>query len=523
VAFVSNSSFIDSRTYDGFRKLVADEFSEIWIIDLKGNARTSGERRRREGGNVFNDQIRVGIAVYFCVKKKGAHGCRIRYESIRDYAKSDEKREFLHIPISTRAFSDVVPDKNYNWINQTDNDFETLIPIGTRDTKSAKKPAQERAVFKLFSLGVVTARDDWVYAYDRGSIRGKVRFLVDVYNADLAKLGGKGSGKRIDESLDYSIKWTRAVKNDLRKGVHYHFTEKMIIDALYRPFVKMHLYFSQQLNEMQYQLRDIFGWTHENVAVLIGAGAKAFSALATSVLPDYHVNGDSICFARYRFADDGHCMDNITDWALDEFRRRYERGKHRSRRLPGEAMGRQRSITKEAIFHYVYGVLHDPIYREKYALNLKREFPRIPFYADFWKWAEWGEKLMALHIGYEAVEPWALERIDAPDEKSRKAGLTPKPMLKANKEAGNIQLDSETQLTGVPPQAWTYRLGNRSALEWILDQYKEKTPKDPTIREKFNTYRFADHKEKVVDLLKRVTRVSVETMKIVEAMGKEKR
>ncbi len=168
-------------------------------------------------------------------------------------------------------------------------------------------------------------------------------------------------------------------------------------------------------------------------------------------------------------------------------------------------------------------MLHDPIYREKYALNLKREFPRILFYENFWRWAEWGEKLMALHIGYETVEPWPLERVDARDDKSRTAGLAPKAMLRADRDAGNIQLDSETQLTGVPPEAWTYRLGNRSALEWILDQHKEKTPKDPTIREKFNTYRFADHKEKVIDLLKRVTRVSVETMKIVEAMRSDKR
>ena len=168
-------------------------------------------------------------------------------------------------------------------------------------------------------------------------------------------------------------------------------------------------------------------------------------------------------------------------------------------------------------------MLHDPVYREKYALNLKREFPRIPFYADFWRWAEWGERLIALHIGYETVEPWPLKRIDTPDDKSRKVGLAPKAILKADKDTGSIRLDSETQLTGVPPETWTYKLGNRSALEWILDQYKEKTAKDPTIREKFNTYRFADHKEKVIDLLKRVTRVSVETMKIVEAMRAEKR
>jgi hypothetical protein len=190
-----------------------------------------------------------------------------------------------------------------------------------------------------------------------------------------------------------------------------------------------------------------------------------------------------------------------------------------------EAKDEEDDLDKEiaAKFRRGYGILHDPIYREKYAQNLKREFPRIPFYDDFWKWAEWGEKLMALHIGYEAVKPWKLKRFDVTDEKSTKAKLLPKPSLKADKDNGIIILDSETQLTGVPSEAWTYKLGNRSALEWILDQHKEKMPLHPTIRAKFNTYRFADHKEKVIDLLMRVTRVSVETMGIVETMKSEKR
>lgn len=170
-----------------------------------------------------------------------------------------------------------------------------------------------------------------------------------------------------------------------------------------------------------------------------------------------------------------------------------------------------------AIFNYVYGVLHDPIYREKYAINLKREFPRIPFYPDFQQWADWGAKLMAIHIGYETVKPWVLQRVDVA------TSATPIPKLKADKSNGSIMLDSTTQLSGIPASAWEYRLGNRSGLEWILDQYKEKKPKDPTIRAKFNTYRFADYKEKVVDLLARVTRVSVETMEIVEAMKLAKR
>ncbi|WP_417308188.1 type ISP restriction/modification enzyme [Devosia sp.] len=168
-------------------------------------------------------------------------------------------------------------------------------------------------------------------------------------------------------------------------------------------------------------------------------------------------------------------------------------------------------------------MLHDPVYREKYALNLKRKFPRIPFYPDFWKWVGWGEALMALHIGYESVAPWPLERIDTPDEKARDAGVATRAMLKADKDNGNIRLDTETQLTGVPPEVWTYRLGNRSGVEWVLDQYKEKTPRDPTSREKFNTYRFADYKEKVIDLIGRVTRVSVETVAMTEAMKVAKR
>ena len=163
-------------------------------------------------------------------------------------------------------------------------------------------------------------------------------------------------------------------------------------------------------------------------------------------------------------------------------------------------------------------MLHDPVYRETYAQNLKREFPHIPFYPDFWAWADWSEALIRLHIGFESVEPWPLTRTDAKDKKAATAGLPPRTILRTDKEHGIIVLDSETQLSGVPKEAWDYRLGNRSVLEWILDQYKEKTPKDTTIREKFNTYRFADYKEKVVDLFARVARVSVETQRIVAAM-----
>ncbi len=210
----------------------------------------------------------------------------------------------------------------------------------------------------------------------------------------------------------------------------------------------------------------------------------------------------------------GEPVENITDWALAEFQKRYRVGRTASPTY----------ITKLDIFHYVYAVLHHPAYRAKYEINLKREFPRIPFYEDtstglsasFWKWAEWGKRLMELHLNYETVEAYPLERVES--GRSQGEGQKPMPRLMARKEKGEIDIDTVTTLRGVPVEAWEYRLGTYSAMEWILERYKEKKPKDPTIAEKFNTYRFADYKEQVIDLLGRVCTVSVETMKIVGEM-----
>ena len=295
------------------------------------------------------------------------------------------------------------------------------------------------------------------------------------------------------------------------------------------------MYFDAKLNEVRYQLGSVFGNGGNskcNTILFTDAGSqKEFSVLATDKVYDYHLVGAAAATVgapRRRIDKSGHRLDNITDWALDQFAAHY---------------GSKVPITKDDIFHYVYAVLHDPVYRETYALNLRREFPRIPFYPDFPRWAAWGEALMAIHIGYETVDPWELTRVDAPmrggqplkkgrskdlfEEKAKPSAKreadTPKPRLKADKVNGIIELDTQTQLTGVPPLAWTYRLGNRSALEWVLDQHKEKKPSDPTIREKFDTYRFTDYKETVIDLLGRVTRVSVDTMQIVEEMRAARR
>ena len=228
--------------------------------------------------------------------------------------------------------------------------------------------------------------------------------------------------------------------------------------------------------------------------------SKQFHCLGSNSIVDLHLTGDSQCLPLYRYDKDGNRIDNITDWGLEQFQNYYN----------------DSTITKLDIFHYSYAVLHNPAYRTKYELNLKREFPRLPFYDNFHQWVSWGKQLMDLHINYETVEPYLVSRIDLPlsDDVKR----TPKVKLKADKTSGIILLDEVTTLAGIPKQAWNYQLGNRSALEWILDQYKEKKPKDPTIAEKFNTYRFADYKVQVIDLLQRVCTVSVETMRIIQEM-----
>ena len=228
------------------------------------------------------------------------------------------------------------------------------------------------------------------------------------------------------------------------------------------------------------------------------SASKPFSVLATNGIFSLDLIEKTQCLPLYRYAEDGARVENITDWALAQFQKRYK----------------DKAITKKALFHYVYAVLHHPAYRAEYAQNLKREFPRIPFYKNFGQWAAWGEQLMNLHLNYEQAEPYPLQVQTQKVAKTFRVS----PRLIARKDEGVIEVDTVTTLRGVPAQAWDYRLGTYSALEWILERYKEKTPKDPTIREKFNTYRFADYKEQVIDLLRRVCTVSVETMNIIGKM-----
>jgi predicted helicase len=561
VAFITNRNFLDAREADGFRKSIVKEFGQIYVIDLGGDLR---QNRHEAAANVFG--IKVGVAIAFLVR-----GGKMRKSTAIKYARCrGEKREDRLAALGTDKFTSyawdtINPSPDGTWLGQSDTNFDQLIPL---INKIGRK---DKAIFSVSGLGVSTNRDAWLLDVDRGDLMAKVVLLCERYASSTS-------------SFDPAIKWSETLKRHRKRGAAEAVSRDRIRQVQYRPFCTKLLYDSDLFIDRRGVLRlDQAKAAEASTWLAVSAGRRSEFGLLASLLPpslDHFVPNGTVGIPRFG----GAATDNITDWALKQFKDHYKahgatgdesptssfRRKPESslsfsitaqkldpgfcrddervsvgvddervsamatsagKRAPLSALrapsparrgrdskAKARSITKEAIFHYVYAVLHDPLYREKYAQNLKREFPRIPFYADFWQWAEWGRALMELHIGYETVDAWPLARTDTPDEKARTNGAQPKALLKADKDAGRIALDSETTLAGIPPEAWDYKLGNRSALEWILDQYKEKKPKDPTIRAKFNTYRFADHKEKVIDLLARVTRVSVETQAIVVAM-----
>jgi len=507
VVFITNSSFIRTGTFDGFRKAVSNEFSEIYVIDLGGNVR-AGDK----SGNVFN--IMLGVAISFMIKKENPSSpCNIFYHELSGFQNAEQKLKFLSSSkFSSIQFSHIIPDKYGNWVDQSKNNFDDFLQICNKGAKFDDGEFPENRLFRVYSNGISTNRDEWVYDFDRENLFAKMQFFIDEYNHEVDRWTKyKQEEKVADVKTEFNsvldkmlsernlIKWSKMIKRDkLRKNKKGVVNKDNIVKSAWRPFVKQFLYFEYIPIDIMGQQAELFpNSQYENIAIWFKTGTELPTfALAVDCIPNLLTQGGSQCFPLYRYDKDGDRIDNITDWGLTQFQTHYS----------------DRTITKENILHYTYAVLHHPAYRTKYELNLKREFPRLPFYADFHQWATWGKALMELHLNYEAIEPYGLTRQDIASKDN------PKAKLKADKTQGIITLDENTQLTGVPAIAWDYKLGNRSALEWILDQYKEKKPKDPTIAKLFNTYKFADYKEHVIDLLQRVCTVSVKTMEIIQQM-----
>ena len=516
IAFITNRSFIDSRTFDGFRKCIEDEFNYCYIVDTRSDVRMN-PKIAGTTHNVFG--IQTGVAVMFLIRKDNKNeACQIQYFTLQDEQKKEEKLDwFRDTKLRDVPFEHIEPDGKHNWINLTDNDYETLLPLVDRNKSNNK-------IYNFYSINVSTNRDEWVFDKDRNRLRGKMEFFIKSYNNQLESIKDV-SEKNIDQLIRYEIKWSDALKNKFLQKIKLKYNNNFIMSFNYRPFISKHYYSDKNLSDrLTSNHYEIFGKClrkDNKVICFSGVGAnKPFACLGTSILSSLDYIEKTQCLPLYCYDESDTRHDNITDWGLKQFRTHYG----------------SKQITKEDVFHYTYAVLHNPEYRKKYEMNLKRDFPRLPFYEDFFRWRDWGKALMDLHINYESAKPFPLKRTDADLDVSSKQktifepqkipekhlfGIKPKlkVRLKADKEAGTIEIDEQTTLAEVPQKAWDYKLGNRSAMEWILDQYKESKPRDPTIAEKFNTYQFADYKEEVIDLLRKVCFVSIETVKIVEKMS----
>lgn len=496
VCFIMGRKPISKAAYDGFRKVVEREFSEIWLMDLGGDVRDN-PKIAGTTHNVFG--IQTGVVIAILVRRRGQKGAKIQYARRPEFELKEDKLAFLSSArsVSDVRFDRVVPDKKHDWLDQPTSEWDTLLALANPKIGAGDSRRAVNAIFRLTSSGLETGRDDWVYDRSKSALREKVGHLLNLYRSSVS------SGQR-----EVGLKLDRQLNRLLRKQTRIEFVSGAVQKCTYRVFSRRTVYYDKTLNSYQFKLPYFFRDGEQNPTIAYDGMAASYplAALAVDSLFDKGLmkvgNGRAFGVSRLRYTKSGERVDNITDWALSKFVAHY---------------GKRAGVTKDAIFAYCYAVLHDPLYREKYALNLKREFPRIPFYDDFAQWGRWGQQLLDLHIGYEKAKPFKFTRIDTPNPKRAK-GSHPKPKLKSEPDKGLVIIDEDTQLSSIPGEAWGYRLGNRSAIDWVLDQHKEKTPRDPTVREKFNTYRFADYKESMIELLGRVVTVSLETVKITEAM-----
>ncbi len=514
VAFVTNNSFIDSVAFDGMRKHLADDFDVIYILDLGGNARKG---LKVSDANVFG--IRVGVSINLLVKTGRAINrpttnddnsvptCIFYYRTNNLWNKK-QKFDFLNERghISNIDWQPIRPDARDTWLTEgLHAEFEDFIPMGTKEAKAVKNEVVD-VIFKIYSRGIVTSRDAWAYNFNRNTLTENMSGMINAYNEQVFKWEHREDrDANVDDFVVYDdgqISWSRDLKLDLRRGRIAEYTEGKMRNSLYRPFTKSNLFLDRLMNEEVYVFPSIFPTPEteaENRMICVsGRGHEIFRCQIANQITDLKFsnssNGGTQCFPFYTYDEDGtNRRENITDWALARFRAHY----------------RDEAITKWDIFHHVYALLHHPIYRERYQANLKRDLPRLLYTSDFWAFAKAGQRLGEIHIGYEEVEEYPLHFIE-----NREVPIDWRvEKMKLSKDKTQLIYNDFLTLAGIPAKAFDYRLGNRSALEWVIDQYRVKIDKRSGI---VNDPNRADDPRYIVKLIGQVIAVSLETVEIVK-------
>lgn len=547
IAFISNGGWVDGNAQDGFRKTLEKEFSSIWIFNLRGNARTSGELRQKEAGNVFGGGTRTPITIAFLVKNPAMKNQKaiIQYQDIGNYLTQEEKLSKISklgsITNHEMNWVTLRPNEHGDWLSQRSDIFYTFISLGDKDDKRN----QSTFFVPFYSNGVKTQRDAWCYNSSSMKLKQNIQTHINQYNKQRLAYWDSTKGKTnidIKSFLDRNsknISWTRALEWDVEKNKEHKLENGDFVTAFYRPFFKQRLYFSSTLNEMVYQIPKLFpDASRDNLVICVPApgGNKVLSVLISNGIPDLHFNGDTQCFPLYYYEEqnkqsptfwdsenkDYVRRDGISDFILERAKKQY--GKN---------------VTKEDIFYYVYGFLHSPEYRQTFANDLKKMLPRLPLVEDvrdFWAFSKAGRSLADLHINYESVPPapevGVLIGTPSQEEINRamQSGETDYVSYRVEKmrfprkdQKDTIIYNSQITLKNIPEKAYTYIVNGKSAIEWIMERYQITIHKESGIKNDPNDWAKEVGKPRyILDLLLSIINVSTQTMDIVVGLPKVK-
>ncbi|MCB1066079.1 MAG: DEAD/DEAH box helicase [Verrucomicrobiae bacterium] len=560
IGFVTNASFLEVGTTDGMRRCLADEFSSIHIVHLRGNQRTAGELSRKEGGKVFGSGSRAPIAITLLIKNPEAQESGVIFlHDIGDYLSREEKLERIRLfrSISSiqvaKGMEGIIPNENADWLKQRDESFSNFVVLGEKKTDALK-------VFETYTLGVVTNRDAWCYNPSKEQVAGAMRRMIRFYNDEVARfdqahpgLDKKARQQKIDNFIDNDptkIKWTRGLKNELAAGKQFEFEAACLTPGIYRPFNKQWLYFNRQFNEMVLQMPRFFpGFGSENIVMGFSSSESrsAFSVFITDHLASLHAVDmvGSQYFPLYLYeqtdeAREGELFsegasvspnsytrrDAITDAGLAHFQAAYPE------------QGEGSAITKEDLFYYIYGLLHSPEYRSRYADNLGKELPRIPAvkqFADFRAFSQAGRELAHWHLDYETVAIHPGATLDS--GKTPLNALTPddyrvtkmKFAKRKDPDTGKSVADKTTviynpkiTIRNIPLEAYDYVVNGKPALEWVMERQAVTTDKASGIVNDANLWatETMGNAKYPLELFLRVITVSLETMRIVNGLPK---
>lgn len=531
VAFISNGAWIDGNAQEGMRKCLHDEFTDIYIINLRGNCRTNGELRKKEGDGIFGLGSRTPVSITFLVKNpQKQHKAQIHYYDIGDYLTREQKLEKLHSFRSVQSqnitWQKIIPNEKADWINQRDNLFDEYIYIGDKDSKDNI----QTFFVPFYSCGLKTNRDNWCYSFSQNNLEKNIKNTIEFYNKNRENYYKQ---KHISPDIvlknfvDYDPEkgtWNREILKYCEKNVQISFDKTCVRLSLYRPFTKNYVYFTKFVNEMVYQLPKLFPTAeHKNLVICTnGIGDKDFSCLITKHIPDLQVLFNGQCFPLYWYEEkqsqkQGSLLsldneplyiqhDGITDWILKEVQSRYNNSKY---------------ITKEHIFYYVYGILHSKEYIERFKDHLKKSLPRIPIVNDvetFMVFSKKGKELAELHLNYEEVPAYP----DVIVHGEETCNFTVDKMRFINKDdKSTIIYNNSITIENIPSKAYEYVVNGKSAIEWIMERYQVTINKESKIKNDPNDWAKEHDKPRyILDLLLSVLNVSVQSVDIINSLPK---